>query len=249
MCLWHEDDSFWEVVDPFMFPAERWATTPDEVTHIIALTSIHPKAAILDLCCGPGRHSLEFARRGYQVIGVDRTAYHLDKARNVAKAEGLGIQFVQADARHFRRPEHFDLAVNLYTSFGYFSDPEEDRQLLVNVYESLRPGGKLVMELMGKEILARIFQPRGWSEAEGMFKLEDRKIRQDWDWIENRWIIIHKGQQFEYDVSHRLYSATELKHLLHQAGFFRMEVYGSLGGDLPYDHQAQRLVVMAAKPC
>lgn len=245
---WHEDDSFWELLAPHMFPPERIAAASGEVDAIVGLTGLAPGAAVLDLCCGPGRHLLEFARRGCRVTAVDRTARHLDTARAAADAEGLDIEFVRADAREFRRPEAFDLAVNLFTSFGYFADPDDDRRVACNLHDSLRPGGRLVMELMGKEVLARIFQPRGWDEVNGVILLQERKVCQDWGWIENRWMLVGEGETREWSVGHRLYSAVELKSLLQDTGFAACAAYGSLRGDEAYDHQARRLVVVATKP-
>lgn len=244
---WHDDDSFWELLAPHMFPPERIASAVGDVNSILTLTRLAPGAAVLDLCCGPGRHALELARRGFRVTGVDRTAHYLQKARAAATDEGLYIEFVLADAREFARPAAFDLAVNLFTSFGYFADPADDLRVVRNLYDSLRPGGRLIMELMGKEVLARIFQPRGWDEADDVILLQERAVRQDWGWIENRWILVGEGTTREWLIGHRLYSAVELKRLLQDAGFTACAAFGSLSG-VPYDHQAQRLVVLATRP-
>jgi len=58
---------------------------------------------VLELACGPGRHALEFARRGYRVTGVDRTARYLETAREKAGEEGLDVEWVEADMRTLRR--------------------------------------------------------------------------------------------------------------------------------------------------
>jgi 2-polyprenyl-3-methyl-5-hydroxy-6-metoxy-1,4-benzoquinol methylase len=106
MWTWFEDDTLWENLESFLFSQFRSdAITVREAEQILTLVHPSPGAAILDLCCGPGRHSLEFARRGFQVTGVDRTARYLDTARATATREGLTVEFVQEDMRHFHRPE------------------------------------------------------------------------------------------------------------------------------------------------
>jgi SAM-dependent methyltransferase len=243
---WHEDDSFWETFFPGMFGEEVMLRAVTDVDGVAALAEPPEGASVLDLCCGPGRHSLELARRGFRVTGVDRTAAYLDRARSAALAEGLSVEFVLADARDFTRPGAFDLAINLYTSFGYFEDPEDDPKVARALFDSLRPGGKLVMEMMGKEVLARIFQPNGWEERDGVLLLQERRVTDDWGWMENRWLLIRDGQVREQRLGHRLYSASELKALLRSVGFSEARAFGNLAGD-PYDHQARRLVILATR--
>jgi SAM-dependent methyltransferase len=247
VAVWHDDDAFWETFEPYMFAPARFEAAPAEVDSAIERLGIEPPASILDLACGPGRHGLELARRGFRVTGVDRTTRYLDRARQAATAEGLELELVQADMREFRRPGGFDAAVNLFTAFGYFEDPADDRRVVENLFASLRPGAPLLMEMMGKEILARIFRPRDWTAVDGGFMLEERKLAQAWGWIDNRWILIRDGEVKEFAVSHRLYSAAELSGLVGSVGFVDLEVYGNLAGR-PYDHQAERLVVFARKP-
>ena len=134
---------------------------------------------MLDLCCGPGRHSLEFARRGFRVTGVDRTAHYLTTARAAATREGLTVEFVQEDMRHFHRPAAFDLALNLFSSFGYFEDVANDLRVLQHLHDSLKSGGQVLLEMAGKEPLARMFQPRTWHRhaERDEYLLEERIIQ------------------------------------------------------------------------
>jgi len=243
---WHEQDDFWETVSPMLFPERRWADTPAEVDNLIALLEIAPGAHILDLCCGVGRHSLELARRGFRVTGVDRTPAYLRRAAEQAEAESLEIEFVEEDMRSFCRPDAFDVVTNLFTSFGYFEDQDDDRQVVANVYRSLRSGGAFLLEIKGKEVLARVFQERDWDEEDGLLVLQERELSQDWSWIENRWILLKDDSRTELRTGHRLYSAAELTSLLTDCGFSRAGAYGGLDGS-PYDHTAKRLAVVAHK--
>jgi SAM-dependent methyltransferase len=246
MSDWYEDDEFWQTLAPIMFGQSRMDAAEEEVDHALALTGIEPPAAVLDMCCGPGRHSLEFAGRGCRVVGVDRTRSFLESAGEKARCAELDIEFVECDAREFSRPGSFDLAVSLFTSFGYFEDQDDDRQVARNLFESLKPGGKLVVELMGKEVLARIFLPRSWEECGDMTLLQERTVSDSWRWMDNRWILIRGTERWEFALGHRLYSADELCRLLDDVGFASTAAYGSLAGE-PYDHEAKRLAVVAEK--
>ena len=144
MWNWFEDDTLWESLESFLFSQLRsGALTVREAEQILTLVHSPPDAAVLDLCCGPGRHSLEFARRGFQVTGVDRTARYLATARAAATREGLTVEFVQEDMRHFHRSEAFDLALNLFSSFGYFEDRADDLRGLCRKFSCEAIGGML----------------------------------------------------------------------------------------------------------
>jgi SAM-dependent methyltransferase len=243
---WHEDDTFWKETLPVLFPESRMGQAKEEVEQLLALAGIPSGAAVLDLCCGVGRHSLELARRGFRVTGVDRTQEYLDLAASAAGREALCLELVREDMRKFRRQASFDAVINLFTSFGYFKDPRDDQAVVDNVYASLRSGGMLVMQLMSKEVLARIFRARDWQEQDGLLVLEERKVRQSWSWVESRWTVISDRRRVNLDLSHRLYSASELTVLLRDRGFGEVVACGGLDGS-PYDENANRLVVVACK--
>lgn len=124
--VWFEDNEFWEIAYPFMFGEERWTAAPQEVQKLIHLLDLEPGMAILDLGCGPGRHAVEFAKRGYAVTGVDRTPFLLNKGKDHAKKAGVEVEFVLEDMRIFRRPNAYNAAFSLFTSFGFFKDPGDD---------------------------------------------------------------------------------------------------------------------------
>jgi SAM-dependent methyltransferase len=248
MASWFDDDALWETMAPAMFSPKRMADAAHEVDQIAHLLELPPGAAVLDLCCGTGRHALELARRGHRVTAVDRTQAYLSRAEDTAKKENLAIEFVRSDMRAFHRPDAFDAVINLFTSFGYFEDPADDRRVLENVFISLRSGGRLLMELNGKEMLARNFRARDWHRLDdGSLFLEERTLHPGWDRIDTKWILINDQGRFERGIQLRLYSAAELVALARSVGFNDVDVFGSLGG-VPYDAAAQRLIMRARGP-
>src|SRR5262249_2361234 len=150
---------------------------------IVALTQC-TAGSVLDLCCGPGRHAVEFAQRGFQVTGVDRTSFLLDRARERASEAGASVDWVAEDMRRFVRTDTFDLAVSLFTSFGYFKDEQDDLAVLRNIHRSLKETGVLVIEMLGKERLARVFQNTLSTElADGSLLVQRQQLRDDWSRI------------------------------------------------------------------
>ena len=80
--VWHETDDFWEKFRPIMFGQDAYKNASDQIDSIISLLNIETDVKVLDLACGIGRHSLELARRGFTITGVDRTKSYLENARS-----------------------------------------------------------------------------------------------------------------------------------------------------------------------
>jgi SAM-dependent methyltransferase len=206
---WFENETFWETTYPFMFIEERFTKAEAEVAELVKLTGT-PFRKVLDFCCGPGRHSIPLARQGAQVTAVDRSPFLLEKARSRAELEKLEIEWVQEDMRSFVRPGQFDLIINLFTSFGYFGDVEEDLTVLRNVFRSLVPGGFFVIDVVGKEIVARSFAPSSVDkQPDGSVLVQTREITDDWYRIRSRWFLIRGQSVTEAHFDHALYSGRE----------------------------------------
>jgi SAM-dependent methyltransferase len=254
---WFEDSDFWEHYAPVMFDDAHWAEVPavaDAITRLCRLNlygetnkpALQTAPKILDLCCGFGRISAELARRGFAVTGVDITESYLNTAKDEAAYEKLEIEYIKSDARAFKRPDSFDAALNLYISFGYFPDPKDDLLLVKNALESLKDGGTFIVETLGKEIAVRDFVEREWFERAGLKVLTEYEPADSWSSLKNRWIIIKDGYKQEKTFTQRLYCASELRTLLYEAGFKKVEIFGDWN-ESPYDNRAAKLLAVAQK--
>ncbi|MDC7124287.1 MAG: class I SAM-dependent methyltransferase, partial [Spirochaetales bacterium] len=155
---WFKNEEFWKLYEPLMFDPDRMADTGLEVDGIIALADLHPNQNILDACCGSARHSVEFAKKGFNVTGVDITEAYLKEARENIKNAGVNVDLVKDDVRKFKKPSSYDFAMNYYTSFGYFDDPEDDLTFCKNICDSLKKGGSFLIDTIGKETVALHFK-------------------------------------------------------------------------------------------
>jgi len=244
---WFDSDEFWTTFGPVLFNTQRLTAAPAEVDGFIRLCDLSPGARVLDLCCGPGRHTLELARRGFKVTGVDRTATYLRHLSELARNEGLRVEVARRDMRDFRRPGSYDAVLNYFTSFGYFEDPRDDVRVLENIHDSLVPGGQVLLDVLGKEVLARGYVERWWKWLEpDLLLLEEREVVRDWTWIRTHWTLLREGKRQSYTMSNRLYSASELVALLKGVGFASVRIYGDLD-ESPYDKDAWRLIAVAEK--
>jgi SAM-dependent methyltransferase len=102
---------------------------------------------VLDVCCGSGRHACALANFGYDVVGVDRDADILAKAR----AAGAAVTYISCDVREFQPQSNtFDAAIIMSQSFGYY-DAETNHELLRCLTSSLRPGGRIIIDAWNPE--------------------------------------------------------------------------------------------------
>lgn len=243
---WFTDETFWRETYPFMFPRGRFEGTNDEMTKVLTLTGITSGTA-LDLCCGPGRCSVVLATRGFSVTGVDLTPFLLNKARARARRAAVKIQWVRADMRNFLSPDSFDLAISMFTSFGYFRKRHEDLAVLSNLLRSLRPGGACLIDVMGKECLAKkLLETSSEVLSDDTMLVQRHKILDDWTRVQNEWILIKAGNARQFTFQLSLYSGLELRERMEQVGFEKVKLYGSLDGD-SYGPNARRLVAVGTK--
>jgi SAM-dependent methyltransferase len=241
---WYLEDEFWGTFGPLMFNEASFAEAAEQVEQLIKLAAIEP-GRVLDLGCGPGRHALPLARKGYPVTAVDTSALLLDQ---LAEQVGdLPIEIVRADMREFVPDQACDLVLVMWTSFGYFEHEAEHAQVLDNIRRSLTDNGRLILDLVGLEYLCRNLQPVHLSEYEDDRLLIERpNLVDDMTRLDNEWLLIDGDRVERAEFSHRVWSAAEIRTLLADHGLEVCGLYGSYDG-ADYDLEAERLIVVAGK--
>jgi SAM-dependent methyltransferase len=210
------------------------------------LAGAGPGADLLDVPCGFGRHAVPLARAGLRVVGVDRSEALLAEARRRAGGERRP-KLVRADYRRLPFPDaSFDAAVNLFSSLGYLGD-EGDTAVLAEIGRVLRPGGRLVIEILHRDFLVRVFSPQDWRMVgEGRVLLEQRTFDPAGGVVQSTQTLIEPGGARESRTyTLRIYTATELLAMLERAGFASARCWGSLDG-APFA-PGTRLVIAAER--
>src|SRR5262249_36765500 len=155
-----------------------------------------------------------------QVTAVDLSEFLLRKAKEEAAKLNLEIEFVLDDMRHFVRSDSFSLVLNMFTSFGYFDDKEDDLKALRNAYQSLKPEGAILIDIFGKEPLARRYQATISTECgDGVTLIQRHEICEDWTLCRNEWIRVKEDTARTFNFQTRLYSGQEIKDILLRASF------------------------------
>jgi len=210
--------------------------TQSEVDLFIDVLKPADDSFFLDIACGQGRHTLEFARRGYKnVFGIDRSHYLIQKAKSIASAEKLNASFKEGDARKLPYPnDTFDFVVILGNSFGYFENIEDDIQILKEVLRVMKPYGKFMIDVADGDYLSKNFNPRSWEWIDKKhFVCRERTLASDNQRLISREVItnIQKGVIVDQFYAERLYTKTALEELLTQTGFKNVAFEGELKTD------------------
>ncbi len=236
---------------------ENDQNTVRDIDLVIKTTGIEPADHVLDLCCGQGRHSLELASRGFRnVTGVDRSRYLIRLARKRARARGLQISFSEGDARHFRVQESSrDCVMVMGNSFGYFERESDDILVLEAIKKVLKSQGKLVLDIVDGEWMAKSFEPRSWEWIDQThFVNRERSLSSEGKRIISREVITNSeiGVLADQFYAERLYSFAEIRQLLESIGFAEVALHGPLISDSTRNQDlgmmAHRMFITAVGP-
>jgi SAM-dependent methyltransferase len=205
-----------------------------QVDFIERVLSLKPGASILDMPCGNGRHAVEFAKRGYEVVGVDINSFLLGAARQAAQREKTPVTFHKEDMREVSFNGEFDAALNLFTSLGYFEDDSEDEKILAKLFCSLRSSGKLLLDYINRDHLVRTFRARWERElSDGSMLITEP----EYDMVRGRCVARRsllveggKSPQKLTSLIYRMYTPTELITMGRKSGLCFRQAYGDFMG-------------------
>ena len=208
------------------------------------LLGLEEGVEVLDVPCGHGRIANRLAARGASVTGLDADPVFLERARADAAACGVDVEYVQGDMSTLPWEERFDLALNWFTSFGYFDD-EGNRAWLREARKTLRPGGRLAIEVWNRDAFARNWLPVTMSERDGDLQVDRHALDLLTGRAETDRFIVRGGRVRTVHFSVRCFTFTELRDWLLAAGFSSVDVSGQEGEAL--DLQVRRMVVVATR--
>jgi SAM-dependent methyltransferase len=229
---------------PFLTPQ----ATQAEAEFVIDAMGLTPGAQVLDVGCGYGRHAMELAARGFHVVGLDMSTPLLVRGGEEAHRRGLTINFVRGDMRELDFEAQFNGAYCLFSTFGYFDD-ETNKKTVSNIARALKPGGRVLIEILNRDYVIADLPTRVWWEGEGCVVLEEVELNYFSSRIQvNRSVVFDDGRQLEQEISVRAYSLHEVGKLLHAAGFRVLEVSGAYHtrGRF-FGNQSRHIIVLAER--
>lgn len=175
---------------------QSWTeNTEKEVSFLIKEMGLRGNERILDLACGYGRHSLEFARRGYSVVGVDITKVYIDDAQAQAKKENLPAEFILSDIRDVSFENEFDVVINMADgAIGYLEDDAENLKIFDVVSRALKSGGHHFMDIMSADYADAHYPCKLWDAGEKGITLSV------FEWDAATKILLYGQNDFDYEI-------------------------------------------------
>ncbi len=221
-----------------------------ETNFIIKVLNLSKNSKILDLACGHGRHTIRLAKKGYKLTGVDLSKTLLNSAKKFAKKEKVEARFIRNDMRKISFKNEFDAVINLFSSFGYFPQEKENLKVLKVINESLKPGGKFLLDLLNKD---RFFKQLSisklkkiWWKSGNNYILEDISSSRNKKFVNYLTIISPKGKIRHAHAFMRLFDLSEIKKHLEKIGFKILRIYGDYQGK-KFTSLSPRLIILAQK--
>jgi len=183
---------------------------------------------VLDMACGSGRHSIAFAKRGFNVTAVDLSENLLTEAKKNSSNARVKINFFLSDIREFKSEDKFDLALNLFTSIGYFENDEENFAVIRKANDLLNKSGYFVLDYFNKDFLINNLVPITVLSINGVKITQSRAI--EGNRVVKNITIAKNGNVNKFYESVRLYSFDEMNEVLTKSGFRINKILGDFNG-------------------
>lgn len=207
----------------------------DNVTNYLNLPE---NAKILDLACGKGRHSIYLNKLGYDVTGADLSE------NSIAAASEFSNDTLHFTEHDMREPfnERFDAIFNLFTSFGYFEDGNDNLKTLIAIRDSLTEYGFAVIDFLNVHRAIHNLTPNEVKTVEGI----DFHIKK---YVDNNTIIKDirfedKGKEYHYTEKVRALTLTDFETMMDKAGIYLLDVFGSYKLQPYCTKESERLIMI-----
>ena len=207
----------------------------DNLTHYLNLPE---KATVLDLACGKGRHSIYLNQLGFTVLGADLSE------NSIAEANKNTNETLHFKVHDMREPfeEKFDAIFNLFTSFGYFENDEDNLTTLKAIKESLSEYGFAVIDFMNVAQVIETLVPEETKTVEGIDfhikrYLKDGHIHKEIDFED-------KGQKFHFTEKVKALTLKDFEELMEEAGIYLLDIFGDYKLKKFHKTDSERLIMI-----
>ncbi len=232
------------------------------ICSILEDINVKPNSKVLDLACGIGRHAISLAKRGYRVVGVDKSSYYLSIAKQKLKQDpslDSKLKFVRSDVSHIlsnksiRKLSHFDTIISMCQSIGYYG-ARYDEKIFCDLSKLATSNCILIIEVENRDWRVNNFHPFIIYDFDGSQIHEHWVLKLETSIAQSRVDFYEKVSEprilkhiMSLDMRIRLYSIHEIKELLERAGWRYLTSYGSIRTLEPLSVESEYIVAVFKK--
>ena len=210
--------------------------------HLLDFLHLHEGASIVDVGCGQGRHSIYLAKKGFEVTGLDYAEENIEAAQHDAPENA---HFIEHDMREPFPINNQDLALNIFTSFGYFNSEADDIQTIKNICHSLRDQSYAVIDFLNANSVINSLVPKETVEQDGVIFNIGR-------FIENNTVyknidVKDGAEEHHYQERVKLLSLNDFKKYFKETCFILQDVFGNYKLEDYHENTSDRLIMILKK--
>ena len=197
---------------------------------------------ILDLACGKGRHARLFNELGFNVVGIDLSLNSINEAKIF---ENKTLKFFQLDMRNQFANEEFNIVTNLFTSFGYFDDLEDEQKTFNSINKALKKDGLLIIDFLNSQKTITNLVAEECKEIDGVsFKI--KRLLKD-NYLLKNILISDKDQKYQFQEKVHALNLEGFTKLIHNTGMEVVNIFGNYKLEHFEPSKSDRLIIIAKK--
>ncbi len=212
------------------------------IDNLINYLQIPNKSKVLDIACGKGRHSIYFNKKGMNVTGIDLSHNNINFAKT---KENLTLKFAIHDMRKIFKRNKFDIAVNLFTSFGYFKKNEDEKKSLNAMAKNLKSGGILIIDFMNVKKITNSLVKYEKKKINGVTFEIKRSLKDNF--ILKDIFISDKGENYKFQEKVKALTLIDFSKLISKAGLNIINIFGNYKLDHFNASISDRLIIVCKK--
>ena len=214
------------------------------VDRLIDVVSLPENPLCLDLCCGFGRHLSYLNKKGIPSYGIDLSE---DLITEAVASTNIAGRVVRGDMRHLPFVSAFDFVFSFFSSFGYFSDDEENISVLKEINRVLKPGGGFLIDFLNSKSIKQNLKEDDHTEHQDFSVTQRRWINTDINTVEKELTV--KGARRDtrtYRERVKLYDLEDFKRFCSVGGLSIVRTFGDADGN-PFGDDSNRLIMIGEK--
>jgi D-alanine-D-alanine ligase len=229
----------------FAHPLLTPQRTKAEIDFLLSKTSIPRAGFILDMGCGFGRHSIELARRGYNLVGVDPSQAMVEAARKASTGLANPPQFFRTRAEDYQTDRRFDGIICLFTTLGQIEVEQDNRQLVGQAANLLKPGGYFIVEVPHRAWVIQNLKTKEVIQTPESSTNIKRSYDNKQGIVTETFTVVTPAERRVYLLRYRIFNVIELKQLMNSSGLEAINTYSGYQ-DVPFDKASPVIVMLAA---